>query len=183
MQKKFSKNQIIKQIKISDLFEEEKIALEESISGNFTHRCKCPFSSHKNGNEKTKSLFIDCNNNNFYCFGCGANNNSIDFYMALKSISFSDAISELSIRLEKENIEREEPILVAKTSNYPIILEISSLFRKLYRNSEILDQNWIDSLSRKVDEKIENLDPYDVSGARKILNQILNYLNKIGVSI
>ena len=182
MIKKYSKSQIVKIIKIIKICEDESIGLESAISGNFTHRCKCPSPSHKNGNEKTKSLYIDSINNNFYCFGCGANNNSIDFYMMLKGISFADAISQLSLKISDTDIQPEQiTSYEVKRSIFPITIEISSIFRGLYKNPEYSDKKWLLDLSRKIDEKIESLDQNDVEGANKVLNSVKKYLKKIGV--
>ena len=49
----------------------------------------CPF--HK---ESTPSFFI-YPDNSYYCFGCGAHGNAIDFVMSKLGLSFSDACEEL----------------------------------------------------------------------------------------
>jgi len=179
--KRYSKSQLVKSIKILELCESEGIALEQIVSGNFTHRCKCPFSSHKSGKERTQSLYIDSVNNNFYCFGCGASNNSIDFYMLLKEIDFSSAISELSSIVKPEAISSESPISDIRRNNFSILLEISSVFRSLYFNEKYRNEEWLDKLSKKTDLKIESLEVYDTDGAQKVLKQIKNYIAKMGV--
>jgi len=179
--KRYSKSQLIKAIKILQLCEAENLALEQIVSGNFTHRCKCPFSTHKSGKERTQSLYIDSINNNFYCFGCGANNNSIDFYMLLKDIDFSTAILELSNIVDPEDIANEPEKNDIKKNNFSILLEISSIFRSLYLNEKYRNEKWLNELSRKTDLKIESLEIYDTAGAQKILKKIKAYISKIGV--
>jgi len=179
--KRYSKSQLIKAVKILRLCEEETIALEQIISGNFTHRCKCPFSTHKSGKERTQSLYIDSINNNFYCFGCGASNNSIDFYMLLKEIDFSTAISELSKTINPDEVSPETGSNDIKRNNFSILLEISSVFRPLYKNEKYKNEKWLDDLSKKTDLKLELLEVYDTDGTQKILKQIKTYLAKIGV--
>lgn len=182
-QRRYSKNQLVKAVKILDICNEKSIALESVVSGNFTHRCKCPFSSHKSGKERTQSLYIDSVNNNFYCFGCGANNNSIDFYMLLNDIDFSAAISELSNTIDPELIGSDIEYEDIKRNNFSILLEISSIFKLLYSNESYRNEEWLDKLSMKTDLKVESLDVYDVDGAKKVLKQIKSYLSRIGVKI
>jgi DNA primase len=179
--KRYSKSQLIKAVRILYLCERESISTEQIISGNFTHRCKCPFSTHKSGKERTQSLYIDSINNNFYCFGCGASNNSIDFYMLLRDIDFSTAITELSEIVSPDLIANEPANSDIRKNNFSILLEISSIFRSLYSNEKYKNEKWLDDLSRKTDLKIESLEVYDTEGALKVLKQIKSYLSKIGV--
>jgi len=179
--RRYSKNQILKLVRILDLCESYSISVEQSPSGNFTHRCKCPFSSHNGGNERTKSLFIDSINNNFYCFGCGASNNPIDFYMLINSVDFSKAMLDLSDLIDP-SIKPDTQEFDIKTSNFSILMEISSSFRFLYKNLKN-DEAWIDKLSKAVDLKIETLDQYDVVGATKILEKIREYAALKGVDL
>lgn len=179
--KRYSKSQLIKAVKILHLCEKESISTEQIVSGNFTHRCKCPFSSHKSGKERTQSLYIDSINNNFYCFGCGASNNSIDFYMLLKDIDFSTAITELSETVNPDIVDNEPVNSDIRKNNFPILLEISSIFRSLYSNDSYKNEKWLEELSRKTDIKIESLEVYDTEGAQKVLKQIKSYISRIGV--
>ena len=47
----------------------------------------CPFHS-----EKTPSLKLDSATGLYYCFGCGQAGNIFQFVMALKDLSFDDAV-------------------------------------------------------------------------------------------
>lgn len=177
--KRYSKTQLTRSIKILDLCEKESIQLEQIVSGNFTHRCKCPFASHKSGKERTQSLYIDSIKNNFYCFGCGASNNSIDFYMLLKEIDFSAAITELSSIVRPEEVSDEKESIDIRRNNFSILIEISSIFRSLYLNEKYKDEKWVDDLSRKTDMKLETIEVYDVEGAQKVLKKIKSYIAKM----
>ncbi len=179
--RRYSKNQILKLVRILDLCESYSISVEQSLSGNFTHRCKCPFSTHNGGKERTKSLFIDSVNNNFYCFGCGASNNPIDFYMLINSVDFSKAMIDLSNMIDPA-IKPDTQEFDIKTSNFSILMEISQAFRYLYNNLKD-EEEWIDNLSKAVDQKIDSLDQYDVSGALKILDKIREYAMLKGVDL
>ncbi|HWY79821.1 MAG TPA: CHC2 zinc finger domain-containing protein [Candidatus Sulfotelmatobacter sp.] len=52
----------------------------------------CPF--HK---EKTPSFTIFINQNSFHCFGCQAHGNVITFKMRIDTLSFKEAVKELSL--------------------------------------------------------------------------------------
>lgn len=161
-----------------------KIDTEEVSAGNFTHRCRCPFSQHKSGTEKTKSLYIDSINNNFYCFGCNASNNVVDFYMIYKNISFVDAIEDLSKYIcANLSVDAGEDVVYSqevKLSNFPILLEISKIIRDLYQNP-LTNAEFIYLLDVQITPKIIELDDKDYDGAKKLLNKLNNYLDKIGV--
>ena len=75
--KRFTKQDILSSVSILELAKHFSIPLEQVCSGNFTHKCRCPSPEHKSGSERTGSLYIDGENNNFYCFGCGASNLSL----------------------------------------------------------------------------------------------------------
>jgi DNA primase len=180
--RRYSKEQLLKLIRILDLCDKYSISVENSLSGNFTHRCKCPFSTHKSGNERTKSLFIDSVNNNFYCFGCGASNNPIDFYMLMNCVDFSKAMLDLSSMIDP-SIAPDVKEFEVKTSNMPILMEVASAFRTLYKKLGSNEEVWIENLSKAVDKRIDELDPYDVVGAQKILNKIKDYAVEKGVYI
>lgn len=53
--------------------------------------CKCPF--HE---DKMPSFTIYTESNSFYCFSCKRGGDSIELLMALKNISFIEAVKELS---------------------------------------------------------------------------------------
>ena len=109
---RYSKEQILGAVKISEIADSFGVSLSEISSGNFTHRCKCPGSEHKSGLERTGSLYIDDINNNFYCFGCGASNNAIDFYILCTGKTFSESITDLSEKIDPSNSQ----ISIWKTS-------------------------------------------------------------------
>jgi DNA primase len=166
---RYSKEEINVAIRITDLANKFSIALESVNSGNFTHKCKCPSKEHKSGSERTGSLYIDEVNNNFYCFGCGASNNVIDFYILCKDVDFSTTIVELSEVVDPTKISkvsREQKVV-----NFSQLLEISNIFRKAQAmHSE--DIEWIEKLMKKTDQYLEGIDRHNVQGAKKILEKI-----------
>ena len=114
------KQSIIDQLKITDLADEYDIKLSYAGTGTFSHKCTCPHKDHKNGSERTMSMYIDSENNTFCCFGCGWGSNVIDFYMGINDIDFSSAISEIR---DKYNIKNSHGSSIIKVpNNYYIML-------------------------------------------------------------
>ena len=177
--KRASKQDILDNISIKDIAAENSIGLESVLSGNFTHRCKCPSKDHKHGLERTSSLYIDSINNNFYCFGCSASSNVIDFYMLCKDISFSDAITDLGKRIDASLIKPRE--FRAVKNNFSIFVEISKTIRD-YIMSNRGDILWADRLCKQVDLYYEEIGTEDIRSARKILSSIKRAISKRGYS-
>ena len=172
---KYSKEEIIKAVAISDIAGQLSISLEQINSGNFTHRCKCPARDHKNGSERTCSLYIDNENNNFYCFGCGASNNAVDFYMLCKDVDFSTAIQEMSSLVDPSkigNVSRQK-----KAINFPHLLKISDCFREAQREHPE-DIEWVESVMKRTDQHLLDVDRYDVRRAKVLLEKIKRLINR-----
>ena len=170
-----TKADIIKSIKIVDIAEEFGIDLEETSSGNFDCRCTCPSSEHKNGNERTGSLFVDRVNNNFYCFGCNAGSNPIDFYMLCTDSDFGSAMLELKKRVSHTGIPKRKYVFIQ--NNFPIMISISELFRTTMQEHPE-DLKWINSLMRKSDPHIFKLNQNDIDGANKLHDYIKGLIRK-----
>jgi len=60
-------------------------------SGNNRFKCICPF--HQ---EKTASLMIYADKNNWHCFGCSAGSSTIDFVMNMEKCSSLEAAKKLT---------------------------------------------------------------------------------------
>ena len=172
--KKASKQDILNNINIIDIAGEFSIKTESVLSGNFTHRCRCPSKDHKHGLERTGSLYIDSLHNNFYCFGCSASSNVIDFYMLCKSLSFSEAIKELGVRIDPSLISKKR--FVYSKNNFSVLIEISRLVRShLVKNPD--DIKWSDGFCKKIDFYCEKIGTDDISSARKLLGSVKKYLS------
>lgn len=165
----FSKEQILMNVKISDVAESVGISLEDTNTGNFTHRCKCPSPDHKGGLERTGSLYIDDDRNNFYCFGCNASNNVIDFYILCTDKGFADSIRDLSSFVDKNNLKKSKGY--AKSTIFSVLLEISHYFRGLMK-AHPDDLGWIEMVMKKTDEYISEIDRYDTVSAKKLLLKV-----------
>jgi DNA primase len=169
-----SKLDITRSVKIVDIADEFGIPLETTSSGNFDCRCTCPSSEHKNGNERTGSCYIDSQNNNFYCFGCNAGSNSIDFYMLCAEVDFGTAMSELKSRAKPGNNTKKYNI---RASNFPILIQISTLFRDtMLRHPS--DLKWINRLMQDSDPHILSIKPDDIKKAKKLHDYINELIKK-----
>lgn len=173
--KRYSKEEILKSVSILDIAKSLNISLEPISSGNFTHRCRCPSPDHKGGSERTGSLYIDGDNNNFYCFGCGATNNVIDFYILGASVDFSTAITDLSEFVDPDKITGVTS--VRKKNNFSVLFAVSSLFRKA-QVEHPEDIEWIESVMKRTDEYIEKIDRYDIKRTKALLYKINKMLNR-----
>lgn len=160
------KDAIIRQVRIVDIADEFNLPLEEISSHNFDKRCKCPSRNHKNGSEKTPSLYIDSTNNNYYCYGCASSFNSIDFYMICADLTFSEAILILKERVK--DYSQYGGSSDAPQDNFPIILETSHLFRETMQQHP-RDLKWINSLMQKTDQYLEGIKKEEVEKTKSLL--------------
>lgn len=80
-------NDLLARTDIVDLID-TKVPLKKQ--GKNHHAC-CPFH-----NEKTPSFTVNGERQFYYCFGCGAHGNAIDFLMNYDKLDFVEAIEELS---------------------------------------------------------------------------------------
>ena len=167
--KRYSKQQIISSVSILDVAIKFGIGLQPVCSGNFTHRCFCPSPDHKNGSERTPSLYIDSNKNNFFCFGCTASHNVIDFYILCSGKDFSQTISDLSELVDPDNVSAH--VVKNVPSNFLILIKISEVIRKAHKEHPE-DREWIDMLMKKTDLNMKSIDRSDVARAKSLLKKI-----------
>lgn len=173
--KRYSKQEILSSVAIVDLARSFNIALEEISSGNFTYRCKCPSPEHKAGSERTGSLYIDSNNNNFYCFGCGASHNVIDFYILAKQCDFPTALLEMAEFVDPAKVTGETS--VKKKSNFTESLRISNLFRSFLREyPERLGE--AEDVMRITDKYLSEIDRYDTKRTKALARKVAQELNR-----
>lgn len=81
-------NDLLARTDIIDLVDAKVPLLKKQ--GKNHHAC-CPFH-----NEKTPSFTVNSERQFYYCFGCGAHGNAIDFLMNYDKLDFVEAIEELS---------------------------------------------------------------------------------------
>lgn len=165
-------DKIIDQILIVDLCSEFGIQVESLHGGNFTHRCKCPSPSHKGGRERTPSLYIDSTNNNFYCYGCGAYSNPVNFYNLIhEDLSFQDCVNTLKLRIDDKKGSKRRFV----QSNFEIQKEISFLMQ-FYNGRYPSKQNEFLRIQEKIDCAFQKIGYNDVSAAAKFLGRLRKFL-------
>tara|TARA_Y100000034_G_C6791367_1_gene354361 strand:- start:360 stop:896 length:537 start_codon:yes stop_codon:yes gene_type:complete len=165
----YTKEQVLRAVNICDVAEKFQITLINANIGNFTHKCKCPYKDHKHGSERTDSLFIDAKNNNFYCFGCGANYNVIDFYLLCGNVSFADAIANLRLMVDPEKVCYNK--YVSKESNYKILLDISSVFRT-YIHKYPEDIDFIIKIMKRTDSYLSKINSDEIEKSSRLLSKV-----------
>lgn len=173
--KRYSKEDILNSVNILELAKNFSIPVEDVCSGNFTHRCRCPSPEHKSGSERTGSLYIDGDNNNFYCFGCGASNNVIDFYILKTNCDFSTAISEMSELVDPTKVTGKPS--VRKKNNFVSLLVISEMFREAQKSNPT-DLDWIERLMERADDYISEIDRYDTKKTKALEVKIYSLLRR-----
>ena len=166
--------EIKRQIKITELAEEHGISLSQISSGNFTHRCKCPNVNHKMGSENTDSLYIDSINNNFYCYGCAANNSSIDFYMICNNVNFSEAVSILSEHVCTDGVAFNDS---RKSDSFYIKIRISNTVRNFCTQNKTRYNDFA-ALSLRLESIMQNIDASDCKRLLSLERQIEKYLKE-----
>lgn len=172
--RRFTKEQIVKGASILTVAESMQIQMEEVSTGNFTHRCRCPSTKHKSGTERTSSLYVDGENNNFYCFGCGASNNVIDFYILGTGHDFIRSMNDLCQFVDETKIN--EVAEVRRQTNFDQLMDIAIMFRGTLREHPE-DFEWINSLMKKTDEFSEEMDRYDVGRAKALLKKVAGIIS------
>lgn len=97
----------------------------------------CPFH-----NERTPSFTVSANKQFYYCFGCGAHGNAINFLMAFDRMEFIEVITDLAVqqRLEvpTEIAQRSQP--TKSNDYYTLLAKISRYYqRELKRSTIVID--------------------------------------------
>lgn len=75
----------------ADILRAKDVPLENLIELNAQSFAHCPF----HGKDKTPSLRVYRNQNRFYCYGCSAGNDVIDFIMKQEKCNFIEAVKFL----------------------------------------------------------------------------------------
>jgi len=115
--------QLLARVDIVD-FIDGRVPLRKKSSNNY-FAC-CPFHT-----EKSASFSVSQNKQFYYCFGCGAHGNAIDFLMQYDKLSFPEAVESLA-KLTGMTIPRET--LAAKKSNInPDLYELLTQVAKYYQ--------------------------------------------------
>jgi DNA primase len=171
--KYITKQDVLNNISIIKIADEFGIKLSPAFSGNFDLRCRCPSQEHKSGNERTESLYIDSQENNFYCFGCSSGSSVIDFYMSCADLDFKSAMADLRKRVDPKKAKGGR--FVQKNNNFSILLDISSMFRETMLSNP-RDLKWISTIMKRSDDYIVDIDSSDIKKAKQLKDKINSVL-------
>lgn len=119
-------NQLLNRVDIVDLID-SRITLRKKTGNNF-FAC-CPFH-----NEKSPSFSVSQTKQFYYCFGCGAHGNAIDFLIQYDRLSFPEAIELLAKQAGVEVPRQASAISPEKAAAQKSLYEILSEVAKFYQN-------------------------------------------------
>ncbi len=121
---------LLARIELVDLID-GRVPLRKKSSNNY-FAC-CPFHT-----EKSPSFSVSQNKQFYYCFGCGAHGNAIDFLMQYDRLSFPEAIEALAKQAGME-IPRESKTSTRPTINddiYELLTRITQFYQTELRGAE-----------------------------------------------
>lgn len=133
---------------------------------------RCPFHS-----EKTGSFKVDADSGLYYCFGCGAHGDIINFVMEMEKLSFAEAVKHIAdmygiqIPEDRENFRPEDDI---KNKMYAV-MEIAKEFFVHQLNSNFGREAKEYLKNRNVsDESISKFQLGFAANEEKLLEQLKN---------
>lgn len=102
-------------------------------SGHNYSAC-CPFH-----NEKTPSFTVNANKQFYYCFGCGAHGNAVNFLMEHAQLEFVEAIEELAARSGVNVVYDDPHHNTNKTTHYTNLYALmdssTNFYQKILQNT------------------------------------------------
>jgi DNA primase len=131
---------LLAKIDIVDLINTQ-IPLRKKSGSNYFARC--PFH-----NEKSASFSVSQPKQFYYCFGCGAHGNVIDFMMQHERLSFPEAIEALAQQTGMEVPHSGGPV-VKKDDSIPALYELMSTAATYYYEQMRKSQHAIQYLKKR----------------------------------
>lgn len=182
---------ILDKIYILDILDKYGVSYVKTSAGNFTHKLRCPFPQHLNGQERTASLCISEKSNSFHCFGCNNNGDVIKFTMLFLGVPYYKALEILTkisgimeddideeMLLPKEKIDLNHTIM-------PYIFQTGVLIREFLINMRESKNYkewclWANKQFRKLDYYLDTLNDEQWETAKKYHNKVCKYLELKG---
>ncbi len=122
-------DQLLNRIDIVDLID-SRITLRKKTGSNF-FAC-CPFH-----NEKSPSFSVSQPKQFYYCFGCGAHGNAIDFLMQYDRLHFPEAIEALAkqigMEVPRQLTTRSPEKAAAQQSLYELLDQVTKFYQNQLR--------------------------------------------------
>ena len=191
---------VLSSISLVDILREYGVELQETSSGNFSYRARCPLPLHRGrgdgGQERTPSFYISSRSNDFYCFGCSSFGNAIDLISLVEGIPSHMALEKLAARVgllgedgewDEEKIEtlallEKEPYDPLKTVD-PYIMDTSVALRRhlsAFSGTGRLDREmaWVEQMGRRIDAFIDTIGHEDWEQARDMRDKVLERISR-----
>ncbi len=183
------KDAVIAKIDIVKLMKEYGLQLEPKSTGAFSHRMRCPFHVGKNGSrERTPSMFVSQQKNDFHCFGCWVTGSAIDFVSLMDGTPQIVALTKLAKRaglMDKDGKWDElqldafdfKPVFDQSKTIDPFIFEISNALRnyiKIFVGTPNLSKElrWMEKTAKKTDEFLSKIGYEDWEYAKELCEQV-----------
>lgn len=131
---------LLAKIDIVDLINAQ-IPLRKKSGSNYFARC--PFH-----NEKSGSFSVSQPKQFYYCFGCGAHGNAIDFVMNHERLSFPEAIEALARQVSMEVPHSTGPA-VKKDDSIPLLFDLMTEVTNYYYEQMRKSQHAIEYLKKR----------------------------------
>lgn len=178
---------ILDKVHILDILDKYGIEYTRASAGNFTHKLKCPFPNHLNGQERTASLCVSEKENNFFCFGCNSNGSVIDFTMLFLGVPYYRALEILSgiAGITKiDDLDKDiQPIKKVDPNHtvMPYVFKAGVLIREFLSGIQGLKEydkwcSWANKQYAKLDYYLDTLEDEQWETAKKYCDRIEKYL-------
>ena len=116
----------------SDIVELIQSRIQLNKRGN-SYLARCPFHD-----EKTPSFSVSADKQFYYCFGCGAHGNAIDFLKTYDQLEFPDAIAHLAGQLGMEVPQSQEEAKKSEVTQpfYPLLQKVTQYYQQALRTAD-----------------------------------------------
>ena len=164
---KASKHLIIPHLSFQKVAHKYSKQIEFIGTSNFTHRCICPSSKHKNGNERTPSFYFSEETKSFRCFGCSLNGDIFDLIALMEGMPWYEVVNAF---LKTNGIDARAAGLdftnvnIASFANYfeDINLKLSVSLRDHLLECESTsyyenEKEWVDLIFKRVDSRLSKI--------------------------
>jgi DNA primase len=167
----------LKEIPIQEIVERLNIVVKRGKALCFSH------------DEKTPSLDINFNKNNFHCFGCGIKGDQIELVKAYRSVNFNDACEWLSreflnVPINSFNNKRilKRSLAFVERSGKEIISELingdKEIFKWIIDNSDLSSHSISYLTERGISPNlISKLNIRDILSPAVLLSQLIKYFD------
>jgi DNA primase len=122
-------DQLLNRVDIVDYID-SRVTLRKKTGSNF-FAC-CPFH-----NEKSPSFSVSQTKQFYYCFGCGAHGNAIDFIMQFDRLSFPEAIEALArqagMEVPRQSVSYSSEKVAAQKTLYDLMEQVAKFYQTQLR--------------------------------------------------